>query len=131
MCLVLCLSCLYVETDNNRSTFSTPSFSTTLDNTGFAVGKTGRAASADIEVSNKGGLGSSFVYTYSEGLLFSVQAVIGARINPPDEENKKFYGTSSYSDILNDKVSPPEGSQVPVLLEKLQAFENGPDAPEE
>lgn len=37
---------------------------------GFAVGKTGRAASADIELSNTGGLGSSLVYTYSKGVSF-------------------------------------------------------------
>lgn len=97
---------------------------------GFAIGKTGRAASADVELSNKGGLGSSLVYTYSEGLLFSVQAVIGARINPPETPNEKFYGTTSYEEILDGTVSAPDGSQVPALLEKLTAFETGPDAPE-
>jgi lipid-binding SYLF domain-containing protein len=30
---------------------------------GFAVGRVGRAASAEIELSNKGGLGTSLIYT--------------------------------------------------------------------
>ena len=97
---------------------------------GFAVGKTGRAASADIELSNKGGLGSSLVFTYSEGLLFSVQAVIGGRIDPPARPNEAFYGTSNYVDILDGKVTVPDGSQVPTLLQKLNEFENGPEDPE-
>jgi lipid-binding SYLF domain-containing protein len=94
---------------------------------GFAVGKTGRAASTDIELSNKGGLGTSLVYTYSQGLLFSVQGVIGARLNPPTAPNKSFYGTDVYADILNGKAPVPDGSQVPALLEALNTFENGPD----
>lgn len=97
---------------------------------GFAIGKTGRAASADVELSNKGGLGSSLVYTYSKGVLFSVEAVIGARITPPDQSNYKFYGTSNFVDILDGKVNPPEGSEVPELLAKLNEFENGADDPE-
>lgn len=98
---------------------------------GFALGKFGRAAAADIEISNKGGLGTSFVYTYSQGVLFSMEGVIGARINPPTAPNEKFYGTSNYVDILDGNVNPPEGSKVPELLSKLNEWEMGPDAPDD
>eukprot|EP00544_Gedaniella_sp_CCMP2646_P000096 CAMPEP_0202507482 /NCGR_PEP_ID=MMETSP1361-20130828/51748_1 /ASSEMBLY_ACC=CAM_ASM_000849 /TAXON_ID=210615 /ORGANISM="Staurosira complex sp., Strain CCMP2646" /LENGTH=333 /DNA_ID=CAMNT_0049141609 /DNA_START=1174 /DNA_END=2170 /DNA_ORIENTATION=- len=108
---------------------------------GFAVGEVGmnanhppvitaagRGASADIELSNKVGLGTSLIYTYSQGALFSVEAVIGGRINPPDAPNEKFYGTSSYTDILDGRVNPPEGSKITELLTKLNEWEHGPEA---
>ena len=91
---------------------------------GFALGKTGRAAEAEVDVS-KGGLGSSLVYTYSNGAMFSFEVVMGAKVNPPNEPNEKFYGKGvSTADILDGKVEAPEGSLVPVLLQKLTELEN-------
>jgi hypothetical protein len=54
--------------------------------------------------------------------------VIGGRINPPDAPNEKFYGTSNYTDNLDGKVNPPEGSKIPELLTKLHEWEHGPEA---
>jgi hypothetical protein len=42
---------------------------------------------------------------------------MGAKVNPPNEPNEKFYGTKSPTDIIDGKVKVPEGSQVPPYFE--------------
>lgn len=94
---------------------------------GFAAGKFGHAAAVALGISNKGGLASSFVYTFNDGVLIAAEVVFSSRVGPYRDPMEKFYGTSNHSDILDGKCAPPEGSAVPALLEKLASLESGPD----
>jgi len=94
---------------------------------GFAVGQYGRSATGKVAVSEKGGLGSCFVYTFQKGAMVSVEAVLGSRLTPPTKPHQLFYGTENHADILDGKVQPPEGSKVPALQAKLAELESGED----
>jgi hypothetical protein len=49
-------------------------------------------------------------------------------ILPMHPTRSVFYGTSNYTDNLDGKVNPPEGSKIPELLTKLHEWEHGPEA---
>ena len=84
---------------------------------GFASGKGGaNMVGADIAMSNKGGLGSSFVYTFSKGALLSVEVQV-CTISNADEVNKEFYGSSDVADIFNGKAKASDEA----LVSKLHA----------
>ena len=75
---------------------------------GFAVGKRGRSAGADLMASNAG-LATSVVYTFSEGVMLSAQVETG-NIVAVDCINEAFYGTSSPEEIFNGNAQVPECS---------------------
>lgn len=95
---------------------------------GFAAGSFGRAAAVALGISNKGGFASSFVYTFNDGVLISAEVVFSSRVGPCRDPMDKFYGTSKHSDILFGNCTPPEGSAVPALWDKLASLESGEDA---
>jgi lipid-binding SYLF domain-containing protein len=83
---------------------------------GFASGNIGHSAAVDIAMSNKGGLGSSFVYTFSKGALLSAEVQF-CTISNADEVNKEFYGSSDVADIFNGKAKASDEA----LVSKLHA----------
>jgi len=87
---------------------------------GFACGPVGNIASAEIEVSEKLGGGTSFAYTWAKGVMLNVEVQTGALV-PFAHANKAFYGVQSPNDILLGKASVPEDgkSMVDELKKKL------------
>jgi len=45
--------------------------------------------------------------------------VTGQIVESDASANENFYGTSNVADIIEGKVSPPEGSLVPALMAKI------------
>jgi len=84
----------------------------------FGSGTIGGAAAGEIEVSDKGGWATSCAFTFSKGALINIE-VVGSVIASDAEANQAFYGSSDPADIIEGKVSPPEGSSVSELLNLL------------
>jgi len=92
---------------------------------GFACGPVGNIASAEIEVSEKLGGGTSFAYTWAKGVMLNVEVQTGA-IVPHVQANKVFYDTPSPKDILLGKASVPEAGKPAVdgLKNKLNELKD-------
>lgn len=89
---------------------------------GLAVGAIGGDANADMELSEKAGVASSFGYTWEKGLMLNVEVKTGT-VFPEVNANKLFYKTSNTSEILGGKVKIPNDSPVNNLWAKLAELE--------
>ena len=94
---------------------------------GGSVGLTvvkGVEGGADISVAEGGkGWGSSFVYTFSEGLMITAQVETGS-ISFLNDVNEKFYHTTDPSEILEGLASTPPGPAAH-LIDRLTELTDG------
>lgn len=89
---------------------------------GFACGKKGGATGPDLADRDREGVTTySYVYTFSQGALMSIEVADG-KIHSDPEVNTAFYGDgSTLEDIVSGKVPIPEGSPQSELITTLQA----------
>lgn len=95
---------------------------------GFAAGKLGGDFGAEIAVSNKGGFGTSYVYSWNKGVLFSAQFE-SCMISMAPKPNLGFYGKPLAKDIIDGKGKVPESETYTALMdgvEKLLEWEPHP-----
>ena len=77
----------------------------------------GGAVGADAAISNKGGFGTSFVFTFSKGALLNVE-VSDAMIQAATDVNTATYGGNVDCEaIVKGKVPMPEGKQGELIKE--------------
>jgi len=92
------------------------------------IGKVGGAVGVDAAISNKGGLGTSFIFTFSKGLLMNVE-VSDAMIQAAADVNANTYGGNVDCEaIVKGKVPMPGGKQgemIQELHDKLAAHTTG------
>jgi len=92
------------------------------------IGKVGGAVGMDAAVSNKGGFGTSFIFTFSKGILVNVEAS-DAMIQAATDVNTATYGGNVDCDaIVKGKDPMPGGKQgelIQELHDKLTAHANG------
>lgn len=94
---------------------------------GFACGKKGGATGPDITDRDRDGVTStSYVYTFSEGALISIETADG-KIKIVPEVNTAFYGDGTTTeDIVSGKTSVPEGQGdlIATLKAKIDEYAN-------
>ena len=86
------------------------------------LGKMGGSFGVDAAISNKAGLGTSFIFAFSNGLLVHVEAS-DAMIEAATNVNTNTYGGNvTCDDIVQGKVPMPDGKQgemIKLLHDKL------------
>lgn len=84
------------------------------------IGKKGGAVGAEAAISNKGGLGTGFIFTFNKGVLLNVE-VSDAMIKAAADVNTNTYGGNVDCEaIVKGKVPIPEG-KAGKMIESLHA----------
>jgi len=97
------------------------------------TGGKGRGSGIDAAISNKGGLGTSFIFAFSKGVLLNVE-VSDAMLKAATDVNTNTYGGNvTCEDIVHGKVPMPDGKQgelIKSLHDKLAEHTEGKHAEE-
>lgn len=91
---------------------------------GVTVGSHGGVGNCDLELSDKGGVGTSIAYTWSKGAMLNLEVKTGA-IGTDPNASKFFYMQQKFNvaEIFDGTVRVPEGSSVNKLWEKIASLQ--------
>jgi len=86
-------------------------------------GKLGGSAATEVEVSQGGGWATSYAFSFSKGAIINAE-ITGTVVRVDERTNRIFYGSHKTADIIEGKMTPPDGSKVPKLLDLLAKKSN-------